>query len=143
MAKDFHESYEHEIPDMPSDRSTGFVFAVVSAIIGLIFFYVSDYTNNNALMIGFGACGLFTLTSLWEPDLLNPLNKIWFKFSLLLFKIVNPIVMFLMFAIAIVPAGLIMQIKADPLRKKKPENANSYWIDRDEGDNRPSMKNQF
>lgn len=143
MAKDFHESYEHEAPDMPSDRSTGFVFAVVSAIIGLIAFYISDYTNNSALHIGFGACGLFTLTSLWEPELLHPLNKVWFKFSMLLFKIINPIVMFLMFAVAIVPAGLIMQLKADPLRKKKPDEAKTYWIDREEGETKPSMKNQF
>jgi len=143
MGKNFHESYDHEIPDMPSDRGTGLVFAAVAAIIGLIIFYVSDYTNLTGFLIALLIASLFAFISLLVPDVLRPLNILWFKFSLLLFKIVNPIIMFLMFAIAIVPPGLIMQMLADPLRRKKPENAESFWIEKDEEDSSRPMQNQF
>ncbi len=143
MAKDFHESYEHEIPDMPSDRGTGLVFAGVSAIIGLIIFYASDYTNLFGLLIALLIASLFTFVSLLVPEILRPLNIVWFKFSLLLFKIVNPIIMFLMFITAIIPGGLIMQLFADPLRRKKPEDVESYWIEKDEDESHRPMQNQF
>lgn len=143
MAENFHESYDDEAPDMPSDRGTGLVFAAVSLIIGLIIFYISDYTNLTGLLVALLISSLFAFISLLMPELLRPLNIAWFKFSLILFKVVNPIIMLLMFAIAIVPAGLIMQMLADPLRKKKPQDAESYWITRDDEDSTRPMENQF
>src|SRR5580700_5667465 len=41
--------------------------------------------------------------------LLNPLNRLWLKFGLLLYKIVNPIVLGLLFFATIAPIGLVMR----------------------------------
>lgn len=143
MSKNFHESYEDEHPDMPAERSTGFVFAAVSAIIGLIVFYVSDYTNYTALMIAFPIALIFATLAQFTPHILKPLNILWFKFSMLLFKIMNPVIMFLMFVVVIVPAGLIMQLKRDPLRRKRDKDSDTYWIEKNPEDSTRPMQNQF
>lgn len=69
-------------------------------------------------------------TALW-PQGLRPLNFVWFKIGLALHRIVNPILMGLIYFGAVVPMGLIMQIRGrDPLRIKRDPVADSYWIRR-------------
>jgi hypothetical protein len=63
------------------------------------------------------------------------------RFALILSKVMNPIVMLVLFMIAIVPTGLLMQLGYDPLRKRRP-SGNSYWVDV-KPDQRSSMGNQF
>ncbi|MDA7948066.1 MAG: hypothetical protein MPJ78_11400 [Hyphomicrobiaceae bacterium] len=138
MSKDFHEAYvEQDVPP-PSERATGIVFAVVAAIIGLIF-------RDNSVVLGVCAvlCVGFAGVSWIAPALLKPLNLVWFRFSLLLHKIVNPIILGIMFLVAIVPFGLMMRIWRDPLRRKRTAGK-SYWIERgEESPETHSMTNQF
>ncbi len=143
MSKDFHESYVDEHPDMPSERGTGFVFAGVAAIISLFIFYYNDYTITNGFYFALGFSALFAGLAQFAPDILRPLNILWFKFSMLLFKIMNPVIMFLLFVVVIVPAGLIMQLKRDPLRRKVDKSAKTYWIEKEPEASTRSMKNQF
>lgn len=143
MSQNFHEAYDNEHPDMPSERSTGFVFAGVSIIIGAIVYYSSGYTNLTALYIGAAIAIAFAALAQFAPNILRPLNIIWFKFSILLFKIMNPLIMLVMFVVLIVPSGLIMQLKRDPLRRKQDKNVKSYWIEKDPEQSTRTMKNQF
>jgi len=66
------------------------------------------------------------------------------RFALLLSKVVNPIVMLVLFAIAIIPFGLVMQLFRDPLRRRKGEVA-SYWlpVDSTERSRSSNMTQQF
>jgi len=139
MAKNFHEHYEQGDIPLPPPRSTGIVFTVVSLIVALIF-------RNSPAVLGTALTIAGVLAGLsWQaPDLLQPLNKVWFRFGLLLHKVVNPVVMALMFAIAIIPMGLAMQLFRDPLRKKSAPDGESYWIEVAQDDaNESSMLNQF
>ena len=79
------------------------------------------------------------------PRLLAPLNKLWLKFGLLLYKVMNPIVLGLLFFVTIMPIGLIMRaFGKDFLRTKIDRNAKTYWIERTPPGPPPkSMKNQF
>ena len=135
----FNDSYAGGEIKPPSERSTGLVFAAVAALVALLW-------RNSAtvpwLALGI-AVGLAAI-SLIAPSLLKPLNIIWFRFGLLLHRIVNPIVMFTIFALVFVPAGIIMRIWRDPLRSRRMRAVSSYWIDRKEA-NGPtgSMTNQF
>ena len=62
----------------------------------------------------------------------TPLNKAWTKLGLVLFKVVNPVVLGMIFVVTIVPIGLIMRaLGKDPLRLKFDPSATSYWIERD------------
>jgi hypothetical protein len=76
---------------------------------------------------------------------LNPLNRLWLKFGLLLYKIVNPIVLGLLFFATIAPIGLIMRLTGkDFLRLKLDREAKSYWIERaPPGPSPQSMRNQY
>ncbi|MGD9827434.1 MAG: hypothetical protein AB7E70_04025 [Hyphomicrobiaceae bacterium] len=138
MARNFHELYsEAELP-LPSARSTGFVFAVVALIVALIFrrhFWV--------LMPALGAAGVFAATAQFAPRLLEPLNRAWFRFSILLSRVMNPVVMFVLFAVVIVPAGLLMRLFRDPLRSRRATERSSYWIERGPDHGSSSMRNQF
>lgn len=136
MPKNFHEHYERPELPLPPDRSTGLVFTAVA--LAVAYFWRNDPM---VLPIALGTAGILAAVSLVYPILLRPLNIVWMKFALLLSKVMNPIVMLLLFAIAIVPAGLLMQIGYDPLRRKRGQG-NSYWIERKK-DASASMKNQF
>ncbi len=83
--------------------------------------------------------------ALLRPDALDALNRAWMKLGLLLFKIVNPIVMGLIFFTTILPVGLIMRARGhDPLRLKRDPAASSYWIERQPPGPAPeTMINQF
>lgn len=139
MARNFHEEYRHgEVPP-PSERSTGIVFACVALVVAAFY-----YDNLTVLVICLSIAAAFGLVSWLRPKLLGPLNYLWFRFSLLLHKIVNPVVMLLMYAVAIIPFGMVMQLIRDPLRAKPPKDLASYWIEKPEGErDQASMNNQF
>ena len=87
---------------------------------------------------------LVLLAIVW-PAALAPLNRLWLKFGLLLYRFVNPVVMTLLYVSTIVPIGVLMRLSGkDPLRLKPSPDAESYWIVRDPRGARPEdMKNQF
>jgi hypothetical protein len=135
MAKNFHEHYERPELPLPPDRSTGLVFAIVALVVAYFW-----RTDPMVLQVALWAAGILAAISFIVPIVLRPLNIVWMKFALLLSKVMNPIVMLLLFLIAIVPAGLLMQIGYDPLRRKRGEGK-TYWIERKPDVS--SMKNQF
>ena len=139
MRRNFHEDFAREEVPPPSARSTGLVFAGVAAIVGVFF-----WDSLTVLGACLGLSALLAMVSWLRPALLEPVNRLWFRFSLLFYRIVNPIVMLLMYAVAIMPTGLAMQLLRDPLRAKRPRDASSYWIERAaEATPESSMKNQF
>ena len=83
--------------------------------------------------------------ALIRPALLAPFNRVWMKFGLLLHKITNPIIMGLIFFLAVTPTAVVMRaIGKDPLRRKFDKSAQSYWIERvPPGPEPESMKQQF
>jgi len=124
-----------------SDRGFGFVFAGFFALVSAL----SWWRGHAGWHWTVPLAALFLLVALVYPRLLNPLNKLWLKFGLLLYKVVNPIVLGLLFFLTIMPIGLIMRaFGKDFLRLKVDSSASSYWIDRTPPGPPPqSMRNQF
>jgi hypothetical protein len=87
----------------------------------------------------------FAAAALARPSLLAPLNRAWTRLGLLLFHVVNPVVMFLLYALAIVPVGAVMRLmRKDPLRLRFEPEAASYWLTREPPGPAPeTMKDQF
>ena len=87
----------------------------------------------------------FLLVALVYPRLLGPLNRLWLKFGLLLYKVMNPLILGLLFFVTIMPIGLVMRaFGKDFLRLRLDRTAKSYWIDRTPPGPPPqSMRNQF
>jgi hypothetical protein len=139
MPRNFHESYAEDDIKPPADRSIGLVFAGVAVIVAALW-----RNNPTVLWIALGTALGLAAVSLVAPVLLKPLNMLWFRFGLLVHRIVNPIAMFAMFTLVFVPGGVIMRIWRDPLRSRRTTAASSYWIDRREGDDTAGfMTNQF
>jgi hypothetical protein len=72
-------------------------------------------------------------------------NLAWFKFGLLLHRIVNPLIMSLVYYVSVVPTGLIMRALGRDLRRLKIDrDADTYWISRQPPGPAPeTMKDQF
>ncbi len=124
-----------------SDRSFGFVFAGFFALMSALSWWRGHTSWHWALPLA----AVFLVVALTKPSLLNPLNRLWLKLGLLLYKVVNPIVLGLLFYVTIAPIGLVMRaFGKDFLRLKLDRAAASYWIDREPPGPPPdSMKNQF
>lgn len=124
-----------------SDRSFGGVFTVVFLIIGFWPMVSGGTPRSWALAIA----GVFLALAIIRPSVLAPLNRLWMKFGLLLHKITNPIIMGLVFFLAVTPTAMVMKVLGkDPLRRKIDKGATSYWIDREPPGPEPeTMKNQF
>ena len=76
-------------PAMGSDRSFGFVFTIVFAMIGL--FPLLDGRSPRAWSLA--VAGALLVLTLVKAEWLAPFNTVWFRFGLLLHRIVNPIVL--------------------------------------------------
>lgn len=136
------EAHGHSGPvQIGSERSFGIVFAVVFVLIGLW----PLKAGGDVRLWALGLAAAFLLVALVAPRLLKPLNLIWFKFGLLLHKIMTPLVMGLLFFLTVTPVGMLMRATGkDPMRLKRDPTAASYWINRDPPGPKPdSMKNQF
>jgi hypothetical protein len=87
---------------------------------------------------------LFLAGAWLKPSSLQPLNRLWMKLGLLLHKIVNPIVMGLLFYGTIWPTGLVMRMRGrDLLRLKREPASDTYWIARAPGPQPETMRDQF
>ncbi len=74
---------------------------------------------------------LFAAVTMIRPVWLAPLNRQWTRLGLLMHRIVNPIVLGLIYVLAIIPIGLTFKILGkDPLRLRRQPEAASYWIER-------------
>lgn len=134
-----HES--HSEIKVGSERNFGFVFA--GAFTVLSFVPLLHDSQPVYWLIGVGA--VFLIVALIRPNLLGPLNRLWFKFGMLLARIIQPIVMALVFFLTVTPIGLLMRaFGKDPMRKEMGPKFESYWQHRDpEKDRTGSMKDQF
>jgi hypothetical protein len=72
---------------------------------------------------------------------LTPLNKLWFRFGLLLGKIVSPLIMGIIFFFVVTPTAFIMRIIGKDLLNLKFNNKKTYWIEKTGP--KSKMKNQF
>ena len=130
----------HTEVEMGSERSFGIVFAVVFALIAL---WPMLFHGGSVRFWALAVALVFLALAFAAPQVLKPLNRLWFLFGLLLSKIVSPIVMGIIFFVTVTPIGLIRRMKnPDPLDQAFDADAASYWIVRDK-DALSSMKKQF
>jgi predicted membrane metal-binding protein len=145
LAKGVHHEFQagtgHDGHEGSSDRSFGFVFAAVFALIGL---YNAWHAGKAWPWLGLIAAG-FLVVALARPAVLAPLNKVWMRFGLLLAAIVNPLILGILFFLVFTPMALIARLVGKEfLRLRRRPEVKSYWIVRDPPGPEPaSMKDQF
>lgn len=114
-----------------SDRGFGLTVGGILLVIAAVRTWLHDgYGVVEAVL---GAIGLgLVVVGLAAPARLAVLNRVWTRLGLLMFKVVNPVVLALMYGITIVPIGLIMRACGrDPLRLKRDPSASTYWVRRE------------
>ena len=138
MHENFHKRNEVKVG---SERSFGITFAAIFLIIGSFPLISGDAPEVWALCIGI----IFLIAAFALPAALRPLNIVWFRFGMLLHKIVSPLVMGVLFFITLAPIGLIMRLLGkDLLTLRFDPNASSYWVERGASELEPeTMRRQF
>ena len=127
---------------MDESKKFGSFFAVVSFVAAG---YFATLTDGKFWALVFALlAAIFLILTLFAPALLSPLNKVWIGLGHLLGRIMNPIVLGLIFFVLITPVAVIgRMVGRDPLRLKMLTNS-SYWINREPAGPAPdSFKNQF
>jgi hypothetical protein len=124
-----------------SDRSFGFVFAGLFALLGTL----SVYHGGQNWYYWFPLAALFGVLAYIAPQVLAPLNRLWAKFGHLLHMIISPVLLGILFYLCISPIGfLLWLVGKDPMRRKFEPSAKSYWMVREPPGPAPeTFKNQF
>jgi hypothetical protein len=127
---------KHKI-DIGSNKNFGLVFSAFFFIISLFPLFEDGNIKIWAIILAI----IFLILGLLNSSILSPLNKIWFKFGIVLGSFVSPIVMGIVFFAIVTPTSLIMKMLGKNLLGLKRNNKKSYWIER--SSIKSKMKNQF
>ena len=120
-----------------SNKNFGIVFFIVFMLISLYPLLNSGNIRFWALIISL----IFLFLGILNSQILNPLNKLWFKFGIFLGKIISPLIMAIIFFLVVTPTGLLMKLWRKDLLNLKFHDKKTYWIEKNEP--KSKMKNQF
>ena len=117
---------------MGSERSFGLVFAVVFAVIAVWpaarLSWPPHFDPGLVRIWLLSIAARFLAAGLLMPALLAPLNRLWFRFGMLLSRATTPLVMGVVFVLTVIPTALVMRLRGrDLLLLKIDRQAKSYW----------------
>jgi len=138
----FHEDFGREEAVVgSSDRAFGLVMAAALSVIGGLGWWRGS--GHAWWWLAGGA--VFLAVALIRPAALAPVNRLWLKLGLLLYVVVNPVVMGVLFYGCVMPMGLVMRLLGKaPLRQRRDPQAETYWIERRPPGPAPdTMRHQF
>ena len=129
MADALHEDVSGGAqPPVSSPRNFGLWFTVIFAVVALLPLRSGYSIRTWALVVAAG----FLAAALAAPGILQPLNLAWAQVGLAMGKVVNPIVLAIIFFGVITPMGwLLRKAGKDLLNTKWQPESKSYWILRD------------
>ena len=120
-----------------TNKSFGIVFFLFFLIVSIFPLFQNGNIRIWSLIIAI----IFLILGLLNSKVLTPLNKIWFKFGILLGMFVSPIVMGVVFFVVVTPTSLFMRVLGKNLLNLKRDNKKTYWIERSKI--KSKMRNQF
>jgi hypothetical protein len=134
--------YHHDETVIPSEQKFGLTF-------GIILILTATYLGAFA---GFGSMpstvilllGILTLSlGILAPSLLRLPNRLWFKLGMVLYHVVNPIFLGILFFGCITPIAFLLKLfRKDILSLRIEKDKDSYWVKKEPLEN-GSMKFQF
>ena len=140
-----HENYRDEEPtEAGSDRAFGCTVGGVLMVIGAIKAFVAGAISPVVCLI-FASGALLLLLGIVAPSRLSTLNRVWLKLGTVIAKVVNPIILALLFFLVVTPMAFFMRIVGKrPLRLATDRAAATYWIERKPpGGGASTMRRQF
>ena len=120
-----------------SNKGFGITFFIIFLIISLW----PLLNENNIRLWSLIISIIFLILGTLKSNFLTALNRIWFKFGILLGNFISPIIMGIIFFFVVTPTGLLMRLFKKDLIGLKKNNDKTYWIEKKETIS--NMKNQF
>ncbi len=141
-ARNTHERvYAETAVKGSSDRTFGFVLAVIFLVIGLAPLASGADVRIWALI----PAAVLLILAIARPASLGPLNRIWTRFGLWLHKLMSPLMLGIIFYGSVTPIGVFLRmIGKRPLGLRPDAKMETYWITRrPPGPPPETMRNQF
>ncbi len=131
----------HDRIHLPSDRAFGTLFIIVFALLAAWQYWLENHAWAKFwLSMNIVTAGITIVRPRW----LAPFNRAWMALGYLLGRIVSPLVLGIMYAVLIVPVGLVMRIVGRDVMHRRFESKPSYWLERTDGVmSAERFKNQF
>ncbi len=121
-----------------SDRSFGLVFTGAFVLVAM----APAFHHGRIRLWALAVAAMFLVAALVRPSVLRHPNRVWFRFGLLLGKVVTPVMMGLIFLVAVTPVAVLRRsLKSTGLDIRFDRKAESYWIPREK--TARSFKQQF
>ncbi len=133
---------KHSDIQLPSNRKFGSFFTLIFLVVAIYFFWA----DNPRFAVAFALIGTaFALITMLMARVLQPLNRLWMSFGLLIGSIVSPIVLGLIFFLMFTPIALVMKLFGrDELGLTMRRTSPSHWKPRADADrDENSFKYQF
>ena len=109
----------------------GFLFAVVFALLGAMFWWCSGW--HNAAMVVWYSAAFILVAYVLVPTVRKPIYLIWSYALYPIGYVITLVLMGVVYYLVITPTGLLMRLFGrDPLTRKFKPEASSYWIRRKE-----------
>ena len=136
------ENYDRNqgLPTLASDRSFGLLFGGIFLVLGSIRHFPDLFGAYLWYLLAVMLLGI----SFFKPHLLAPFKKCWLKLGEVLHRIMNPLLLGILFFGLLTPMAIMARIRGrDLLRIKYNSSLKSYWIIRNSDKNNTDLKNQF
>lgn len=132
--------YKYKNIQLPSNKNFGYFFSI-------IFLFASGYFYFNGINFAFYYSGIasiaFFVIATFKEDILRPLNKLWMNFGLILGKIINPIIIGVIFFFIFTPIGIIMRLFGRDELQLRFKKKSSYWVKHNKNIQSNSFRKQF
>ncbi len=127
MATGLHEEYSRDYQvEAASNKRFGLIVGGILVLFGAIRAVLHWEIGWVAGILG-GIGLVLIVAALVKPDALEGANRGWNKLGMVLHKVTNPIFLGGMYAIAIIPTGLLMRaFGVDPMGMRRKPNG-TYW----------------
>lgn len=141
--ENFHEDFRDHLakPDLAA-KTFGFAGGSILCIVGLIKGLAFGWWIAASIFILIGAA-LIALAFL-RPLYLEKPKATFLKIAPMIARLINPLLMGLVYVICFIPGGLILKaLKRDPLNRAFSPYATTYWTKREKHGLPDPMKYQF
>jgi hypothetical protein len=134
------ERASFDTPRSGSDRNFGIVFAGFFLLLALWPIVRGDPVRVWSLIVA----GFFLGTAFLSPHIFSRPNRLWFRFGLLLGKVLTPIIMGTLFLAVVLPVALVLRLlRKDTMRLRPDPSLESYWLPKASGLTPETLKDQF
>jgi hypothetical protein len=126
---------------LPSNRSFGWTFSGIFLAVGIY----GLWREGAVLSWLLAAAVVMAAVTVAREDWLTPLNRGWMRLGELMGRVVNPVVLGLIFFGLFTPVGMVMRMWGrDAMARRFQPDLKTYWLERDPpGPADDSYRNMF